>query len=207
MRVIIPFKPVNPKSRLSNVLSLKEREDLVRYMLLDVIDAVYNFSDEIIILTPCDFTPECDVKVVVDDRNLSEAVNSLIRDNTAVIMSDLPLLNEDVLKRFFGCRSEVVIAPGRRGGTNMLLIRNGRFRVSYYYGSFFKHIEIAKRLGLSFEIFDSFYASVDIDEESDLLELLMHGRGKRSYGYLTSIGFKVLFEREPRLIRSNSKKM
>ena len=134
---------------------------------------------------------------------MDSAINARIERDTAIIMADLPLLNERVLRRFFDSDADLVIAPGRKGGTNMLLIRDERFRVSYHYGSFFKHISIAKKLGLKVDILDSFYASIDIDDESDLLELLMHGKGKRSHEYLTTIGFKVDFsKKDPELIRS-----
>ncbi len=201
MRVIIPFKLENPKSRLSSVLSLEERKNLAKNMLLDVVDVVSKFAD-VTVLVPPKTHLDIDVDVEEDWRDLNSAINSRIKRDTAVIMSDLPLLNERVLERFFSLDGDVVMAPGRKGGTNMLLVRDERFRVSYHYGSFFKHISIAERLGLRVGILDSFYASLDIDEESDLLELLMHGRGKRSAEYLRSIGFEVDFsKKDPTLIR------
>ncbi len=202
MRVVIPFKLKNPKSRLSSILSLDERINLAKLMLLDVIDVVSKFTDDIVVLVPPNTELDLSVKIEEDSRDLDSAINARIERGIAIVMSDLPLLNENVLRRFFNSEGDVVIAPGRKGGTNMLLIRDERFRVSYHYGSFFKHIAIAKRLGLRVEIFDSFYASVDIDDESDLLELLMHGEGKRSYEYLKSIGFGVdLSKKDPELIR------
>jgi 2-phospho-L-lactate guanylyltransferase len=206
MKVVIPFKPSNPKSRLSSILSLEERVKLAKFMLLDVVDAVANFADRIVVLVPegCNFSLDY-AEVLEDSRSLDDAVNAQIEKDTAIIMSDLPLLNRSTLERFFNSDGDVVIAPGRKGGTNMLLIRDKRFRVSYHYGSFFKHLKIARKLGLKVEVFDSFYASLDIDDENDLLELLMHGKGKRSHDYLVSIGFSVDFsEKDPKLVRSKS---
>ena len=203
MKAIIPFKLNNPKSRLSSILSLEERRKLAELMLEDVLDVVLRFIDNVIVLVPKNIHLSLDVKVVEDRRDLNDAINSRIEKDTAIIMSDLPLLNDRVLKDFLNRDGDIIIAPGRRGGTNMLLIRDERFRVSYHYGSFLKHVEIAKKLGLKVEIFDSFYASIDIDNEQDLLELLIHGKGKKSYDFLLSIGFKLdLSNKEPKLIRS-----
>ncbi len=203
MKALIPFKLKNPKSRLSSLLSLEERIELAKAMLMDVLDVVSEFADEVIVLAPPNTDIDLDVKVEEDERDLDSAVNSRISKNTAVIMADLPLLNFETLERFLECEGDVVIAPGRKGGTNMLLVRDERFRVSYHYGSFFKHVSIAKKLGLKVRVFDSFYASLDIDDESDLLELLMHGRGKRSWKFLKGIGFDVDFsEKDPKLVRN-----
>ncbi len=203
MKALIPFKLKNPKSRLSSLLSLEERIELAKAMLMDVLDVVSEFADEVIVLAPPNTEIDLDVNVEEDERDLDSAVNSRISKNTAVIMADLPLLNFETLERFLECEGDVVIAPGRKGGTNMLLVRDERFRVSYHYGSFFKHVSIAEKLGLKVRVFDSFYASLDIDDESDLLELLMHGRGKRSWKFLREIGFDVDFsEKDPKLVRN-----
>ncbi len=200
MQVLIPFKPTSPKSRLREVLSKAERMELAKRMLLDVLDALNEIDCEIKILSTSHFDLE-GYEVEVDERELDLAVNSRIKDETAVIMSDLPLLNKNILEDFFDTEGDVVIAPGRRGGTNMIIVRDPRFKVSYYHCSFLKHVEIAKNLNMKVEVFDSFYASVDIDTPDDLIEILIHGKGKRSYSYLYSIGFRLKLEREPKLIR------
>ncbi|MEM4456952.1 MAG: hypothetical protein QXQ49_06510 [Archaeoglobaceae archaeon] len=50
-------------------------------------------------------------------------------------------------------------------------------------------------------MFDSFYSSVDVDSEEDLLELMIHGESRLSKSYLEKIGFRVEFEKVPRLLR------
>ncbi len=202
MKVVIPFKTSNPKSRLSGILSDDERYELAFHMLLDVIDAAKSAGAEVKVVSPQKL--DLDVEVVEDSRSLDECVNDELREvPKAIVMSDLPLINAEILKRFFSCSGDVVIAPGRKGGTNMLLVKREGFRVSYHYGSFLKHLDIAKKLGFSCEIFDSFFASVDIDDESDLLELMLHGKGKRSWKYLRSLGFDVEFSKVPKLVRQD----
>ncbi len=200
MRILIPFKASNPKSRLSSLLSDEERKKLAVLMLADVVDAVKPFG-EVRIACPTNISVN-GAEVVIDTSDLNTTVNRALEEvPIAVIMSDLPLLNFKTLKRFFETEGDVVIAPGRKGGTNMLLVRKKGFRVSYHYGSFFKHLEFAEKMGFKATVFDSFYSSVDIDDESDLLELMMHGMGKRSREFLKSIGFEVRFEETPRLER------
>ncbi|ADB57130.1 2-phospho-L-lactate guanylyltransferase [Archaeoglobus profundus] len=200
MLVLIPFKPVNPKTRLSKVMRKNERENFARCMLLDVLDALSSFDCDIKIISTHPFKIES-YDVVVDSRELDDAINSRIEGETAVIMSDIPLINSRILRRFFESEGDVVIAPGRKGGTNMIIIRDRKFKVRYYYCSFLRHLEFAKSLDLKCTVFDSFYASVDIDTPDDLLELMIHGEGKKSYEFLYSIGFRIKYEKEPKLVR------
>ncbi|MET1124538.1 MAG: 2-phospho-L-lactate guanylyltransferase [Archaeoglobaceae archaeon] len=200
MKVVIPFKFFNPKSRLSSILNEEERTKLALAMLEDVLDVLNSCGCDVKVVTP--YPISVDAEISVDARPLDDVVNDELREvPKAVVMSDLPLLNEEVFTRFLSVEGDVVIAPGRRGGTNMLLVRRKGFRVSYHYGSFLKHLKTARALGFTVAVFDSFFASVDIDDESDLLELMIHGEGKKSRRYLESIGFRVLMERTPRLVR------
>jgi len=210
INVIIPFKPSNPKSRLSSILSRDERLLLAESMLRDVYEAVREVIDaeNIAVISPEPFQKEWfQGRVLVDERSLDECVNSTIinrcsNDAVAIIMSDLPLLSGKILQEFFSADGDVVAAPGRKGGTNMLLVRDSKFRVSYHFGSFFRHMRTAESMGLRFTIFDSFLASVDIDEPSDVLELMLHGSGKHSYQFLASLGFYVDFSsKDPTLRR------
>jgi len=200
MVIIVPFRPSNPKSRLANYLTPEEREGLALCMLRDVLSAVK--GEEVVVLLSeknSSIEKEISARVEVDTRPLSDAVNAILKPESAVIMSDLPLLTEEVVRKFLNCEGDIVIAPGRRGGTNMLLVRKP-FRVSYHYGSFLKHLNIARSMGLKPAIFDSFYASVDVDGYDDLLEVMLHGHGGTKR-FLERIGFRVVMEEEPRLIR------
>ena len=209
INVIIPFKPSNPKSRLSSLMSHDERILLAEAMLRDVYEAVKEVEEiqKVTIITPEPFQREwLQDEVLVDSRSLDECVNAAIAarregEELAVIMSDLPLLNGKVIQRFLDTDGDIVAAPGRKGGTNMLLVRDSRFKVSYHFGSFFRHMKSARLSGLKFAIFDSFLASVDIDEPSDVLELMLHGSGKHSHRFLSSLGFYVDFSAKDPVLR------
>ena len=198
MEIYIPFKPSNPKSRLSGIMSEREREEFAFALLMDVLDA----CGEAVVLSTSSHRRLEGIRHEIDGRDLDTAITSRVKkEECAVIMSDLPLITEKTVNEFLKCDEDVVLAPGRKGGTNMLLSRNRNFHTSYHYGSFFKHLRICRELGIKCGIFDSFYASVDIDDESDLLELMLHGKGKRSYEFLEGIGFYVDYSEKDPVIR------
>jgi 2-phospho-L-lactate guanylyltransferase len=172
MRAIIPFKKENPKSRLSPLLVKNERERLAELMLQDVLEAVRGAGIPAKVLT---------------SNSLNESINREISAGTPllIVMSDLPLISSNLIRDIVSSEGEVVISPGRRGGTNILFLRRD-FQVDYYELSFIKHVKKAEKENLSVRVYDSFYASCDIDEPQDLLELLVHGKGK-SASYLRKI--------------------
>jgi 2-phospho-L-lactate guanylyltransferase len=112
----------------------------------------------------------------------------------AILMADLPLADKDAIKRVFATEKDVAFVPGRGGGTNVIFLRDAaKFHVDYYGGSFAKHVKIAEDAGLSWEVIDSFRLHTDIDEKEDLVELMIHGKGK-SKAYLESLGFYLTEE-------------
>lgn len=202
VHAIIPFRPVNPKTRLSAVMDQEEREAFARAMLGDVISVLKDAGCAPCILSTVPFTygendGGKDVPTQIDTRDLNEALNAYLSRQGApvlVIMSDLPLVTPDAIRRLVSCRADVGIVPGRGGGTNVLYIRKPReFRVDYYGASFCDHVRNAEDAGLSYEVIDSFFMSTDIDEKEDLVEILIHGRG-RSRRFLQGIGIGLSLE-------------
>ena len=110
-------------------------------------------------------------------------------------MADLPLADEASLRRLIRTEKDMAIVPGRGGGTNAIYLKEPtKFRVNYYGASFLKHMKIAEEAGLSVEVIDSFRLHTDIDEQDDLVELLIHGKGK-SRAYLEELGFTLSDEK------------
>lgn len=194
---VIPFRPVDPKTRLSNLLSRREREAFARAMLADVVAAVLGAGLEPLLLCTHPFeSAEAEVRVAAG--GLSSALNALLptlEGPVLVIMADLPLATPDAIRRLVGTAGDVAIAPGRGGGTNALLIRDtARFHVDYYEISVSKHLAIAAAAGLSVELVDSFRLYLDLDEEEDLVDLLIHGDG-RARACLEGLGFSLAVTR------------
>ena len=205
MRAVIPFKKENAKTRLSEILSENQRQELAFEMLLDVIFALeasgkFNeieiLNSSISSIMNTDF-PE-NVNVLISEKGLNEALNEYLdklashnMGEVLIIMADMPLVTKKQIQELTRLTADLVIAPGSGGGTNALLIRKpDKFHVDYYGTSFLDHLRIAEEAGLSMDIFDSFLMSTDIDEPRDLVELLIHGKG-RAAQYLRSIGISL----------------
>ena len=203
---VIPFRPVNPKTRLSGLLSQAEREAFARAMLADVVGAVRAAGLDPLVLSTHPY--DCPgIEVRVAPVGLSDALNALLpalEGPVLVIMADLPLVTPETVRRIVGAGADIAIAPGRGGGTNAILIRDTvRFHVDYYECSVSKHMAIAEAAGLSLEVVDSFRLYLDLDEEEDLVDLLIHGDGQaraclESLGIgLAVTGGRVGLERRP----------
>jgi len=205
VKAIIPFKKDGAKSRLWSFLNEKEREEFAIRMLKDVLVALSESKiEEVEIITTCTKYELIDelkswhrnlkLSVRENEKGLNEALNEVIKDEKdprLIIMADIPLATPESINELIGHDEDVVIAPGRKGGTNALFLRRPReFFVSYYGISCLEHIKTAKRRNLSYAVHDSFFISADIDEVDDLMELLIHGKSF-SAEYLRMIGVYI----------------
>jgi 2-phospho-L-lactate/phosphoenolpyruvate guanylyltransferase len=194
---LIPYKPKNPKTRLSPVLELDEREKFAEAMLADVISALKDVNCSPVVVGTELFDSEV-VQITVQDADLNASLNEILPTNTSdilIIMADLPLADEASIRKLIRTEKDMAIVPGRGGGTNAIYLKEPtRFRVNYYGASFLKHMKIAEEAGLSVEVIDSFRLHTDIDEQDDLVELLIHGKGK-SRAYLEELGFTLSDEK------------
>ena len=208
MRVVVPFSAERPKTRLSSVLDADERRAFARAMLRDVLDALASTGHDptVVATAPVD----CDAPVEVDERSLTEAVNDRLPggagddaaadagaaaeddrpDPVAVVMADLALATPAALERLFAPDADVVLAPGRGGGTNALVVRDPGFHVDYHGASIRDHRAIAREVGASTATVDSFRLATDVDEPGDLVEVLLHADG-RAAAWLREAGFAV----------------
>jgi 2-phospho-L-lactate guanylyltransferase len=196
VRAIIPFKPKNPKTRLSGVMSPAERETFAEMMLGDVVDAVVDGGCTPLILSTAPYSLT-GIETVVHPGGLNEALNEILPKSegpTLIVMSDLPLITPTNITEMVTTTAKVAMVPGRGGGTNAIFLHNpAGFRADFYGASFLKHLEIAGELGLSVEIIDSFRLHDDIDEVEDLVEVLTLGSGG-ARRFLERLGFALSTE-------------
>jgi 2-phospho-L-lactate guanylyltransferase len=194
--VVIPFKPHNPKTRLSGVFSLEERQQFALAMLQDVLRALHSAGCDPLVLSTSPFTlPEGEeVRIEILDQGLNEALDTFCIANTgplAIIMADLALADRGSIMSLMTSGSDMAIVPGRGGGTNAVYIRYAdRFRAQYYGTSYLKHVRFAQDANLTCSIIDSFRLYCDVDEEEDLVEVLLHTNGK-ARAYLEELGFRI----------------
>ncbi len=213
VKAIVPFKKKGAKSRLQAFLTEAEREELAIIMLKDVLVALSESKiEEVVIISTCskeELLNELQLElrnlkltVRVDEKGLNEVLNEVITDEKAsrlILMADIPLVTPESINELIGHEADVVIAPGREGGTNALFMRRPcEFFVSYYGVSCLEHIETAKRRNLSYSVHDSFFISADIDEEDDLMELLIHGNCF-SAEYLRMIGVFIRVDKKSKV--------
>jgi 2-phospho-L-lactate guanylyltransferase len=175
MRVLVPYRVDEPKTRLAPMLDTQERRELSRLMLIDVLTAVHEAGYEPTVLSTASLA---DREVIIDERPLTAAVNEYLEPNTAVVMADLALATPEALSRLLETDGDVVLTPGRGGGTNALVSRHPQFRVDYHGASYRDHVTICDEIGADTRMIDSYRLSTDIDETNDLVELLLHGEGR-----------------------------
>ena len=200
MRAVIPFKKGNAKSRLSALLSEKERGEFAIAMLNDVAGTLRSSGCfRVIDLLTTSMIEIEGLNTVLTEKGLNEALNEYLgkmcshsmNEPVLIIMADIPLVSVKNIRDMVTSPADIVIAPGRMGGTNAIFIRDpSRFHVDYYGASFLKHRDIASSNGLKYEVFDTFNLSTDIDETADLAEVLLHGTGYAS-DYLKKLGFDI----------------
>jgi len=160
-------------------------------MLSDVIHHLREagIEPEVLATEPVD----CDPPVTVDDRSLDTAVNDVLaRTNgpVAVVMADLALVTSTAFEQLFSPDAEVVLAPGRSGGTNALIARHPDFRVNYHGASIRDHRRNARELTNNVAEVDSFRLATDVDEPVDLVEVLLHTSGDAAT-WLRQRGFEL----------------
>jgi len=193
---VIPFKPKNPKTRLSCVMEQEERETFAQAMLSDVIAAAQAGGCRPLLLCTAPYDRP-DARTQVDPDGLNESLNRFLAASNGpvlIIMADLPLADGAAVSRLVATAADMAVVPGRGGGTNAIFLRDpSRFRVNYYGASFLKHMRIAADAGLSVEVVDSFRLHTDVDEKEDLVEVLIHGQGE-ARRCLESLGFSLSIE-------------
>jgi len=177
--VVVPFDRERPKTRLAERFDPEARRAFATAMLRDVLDAVRAAGGEPRVLATAPV--EADAPVTVDERPLTDAVNAALAradSPTAVVMADLALATPRALERLFGREGDVVLAPGRGGGTNAVVARTPGFRVDYHGTSYLDHLRAAREAGASVAVVDSYRLSTDVDEPADLPEVLLHADGR-----------------------------
>ncbi|MCQ6254630.1 2-phospho-L-lactate guanylyltransferase [Methanocaldococcus sp.] len=203
MKVIIPISPINSlKTRLSEFLNDEERKNLLFNMLKDIkkalegLDIVVVSKDKEVL----NFAKnELNAQIIKEKYNglnnaIKQAFKEIDDEEIIIIPADVPLINkkhiEDILN--LSKHYDLIIAPSRGGGTNLLYLKSKNLIEIKYEGfSFLKHLEEAKKRNLKYYIYDSFLISVDINTPEDLGEIFIHGDSSFTKKYLESLGITV----------------
>lgn len=205
---IVPIKPLRRgKSRLSGVLSEKEREQLNQTLLIKTIKCLKEIKeiDQILVVSydPNALTLSRDygVRTIQESRNTN--INKALRKGTVaamafnassllIIPADLPLISSNDVRQLLKkakAPPEIVITPDRRmSGTNALYI-NPIGVLDYDFGmwSFRKHIEQAERKKIRVEIYNNDKLSFDLDMPEDLAFLKENSQTKKGLAFINYI--------------------
>jgi 2-phospho-L-lactate/phosphoenolpyruvate guanylyltransferase len=177
-------KSAGKKSRLSSILTEKEREEFGRLLLEEVLGTLRRakLARETVVVSS-------DVEVLGSamrwgalgvredtDSGVNDAVTkgmaATSADEFLVLPSDLPLLTPSDMSDLLALRGaglDVVISPSAAfDGTNALLFgRGSRLPLSYDRDSFWNHLASAGALGLSTGVCCKEGLMVDIDSPAD----------------------------------------
>jgi len=186
---VVPVKPFNrSKSRLAPVLSGKQREALSRQMLeqtLRTLSQVKEINGILVISrdsAALSLARQFKAQTVQESGTpeLNEALTRATQvveatwnaTSVLVVSSDIPLLRVEDVKGIIDLADtvDVVLATDRRcDGTNLMLIRPPAL-IPYRYGqgSFQRHADEARRVGIEPKIYASPTAALDIDVPADL---------------------------------------
>lgn len=189
---IVPIKPLRRgKSRLSTILSEKERAQLNHQLFtntINVLREVKSISDILVVSRDSDVLTEArEMEVRTVTENGTPELNNALRraslfsknfstEGVLIVPADLPLLTPYDVESFLQERVQppmIVISPDRRRkGTNMLLIDPADL-ITFSYGqdSFEKHKELAVLSGAQVITYENERIALDLDipEDYDML--------------------------------------
>ena len=182
---VIPIKgPGGGKSRLTGVLSSRQREELVEAMFRHVTETVAQAStiDRTVLVGPIRAGLDEGMLLLDEPGDLNTALGGALArivqsefcpDGVIVVAADLPCLAPLDLDLLASApHRSLAIAPDRHGtGTNALslpLPEAAEFRFQYGTDSAARHRHEAERLGLAVETILSPGLEKDIDEPADL---------------------------------------
>ncbi|MEZ4666721.1 MAG: 2-phospho-L-lactate guanylyltransferase [Anaerolineae bacterium] len=187
--VVIPVKPLNrAKTRLAEVLSPEERHQLAETMLRHVLDVVRQvpqlMGTLVISRDPKALAIARDYGArTIQESGTPELNSALMRATNMVgrlhgsavliLPADLPLIAADDIRGMIALGqnnpSMTIATDHNQDGTNALLVRPPEL-IEYAYGpgSFQRHIEKGRTLGIEPNIYYSERLSLDIDVPDDL---------------------------------------
>ena len=185
---IIPAKPLNQsKTRLAAVLSLNERAELSRHLLQRTLHLARQVGQVVVISRDAavrQLAKQAGAWALVEagedlNKALQQALAWVVAQGSQAILilpGDLPLLQLSDLTEIVEAgqyTASIVIAPSQRlDGTNALFLRPpGLIPFAFGSGSFEKHQQEARAIGIEPVIYRSLTVALDLDLPADLIAL------------------------------------
>jgi 2-phospho-L-lactate/phosphoenolpyruvate guanylyltransferase len=208
--LLIPVKdPANAKTRLADLLSANERQQLVWAMFEDVCAAVTStrVPDRVIMVSS--FAPAIERArslgwdVLIEESQISESASVdwasaiLEKRGFSTVMrlpADLPLLRAEDIDELLSIELDspgALLVPSCEGtGTNAIIRRPPTlFPSRFGPGSLALHKQEAALVGVDCVLVNSARIALDIDEPADLESLMGIGSGTRTFDAL--VGMRI----------------
>lgn len=206
--ILIPIKDLSrAKGRLSDILSPKDRKDLVIAMLTDILTTVMsNDLGQVWIISSDDRVDDLaqrfglkiihETQVIGYNQAVKLGLEAVPADQNIVILpGDVPLVTGQEIKRLISPvgvnTGKIRLAPDRyQQGTNgLFLARRNLITPDFGHESFQKYQNTARDLDLSLQIITAPGLARDIDLPADLINLAKSISHGETYNFLCSIGF------------------
>jgi 2-phospho-L-lactate/phosphoenolpyruvate guanylyltransferase len=206
---IVPVKPFHmAKRRLAPVLDAGERARLARLMFEDVLDAVTASQQVlagVLALTADERAAEIarrrGVRVIAEasPTGLSAAIEQAIGclaaspgDGMLVVPADLPHLTPAAIERIVRLLNQpqavALVRAIEDGGTNLLACRPADVVLPRFGAhSFARHVEAARRIGITPTVLELSDLGRDIDRPGDLEPFLSLGTATRTHAFLSAL--------------------
>jgi 2-phospho-L-lactate guanylyltransferase len=210
VRAIVPVKPFHlAKRRLAPILGGAERARLARLMfedVLDVLTASRGMLAGVVVLTADVGAAEiarCRGAVVIAEgapSGLSAAIEQAIGclsaapgDGMFVVPADLPHLTaaaiEQIVRQLDVPEAVALVPALEDGGTNLLACRPaGVMHPHFGPQSFARHVEAARRAGITPTILEMSDLGRDIDRPADLETFMSLDTATRTHAFLSGLG-------------------
>lgn len=210
MWAIVPLKYfANAKSRLAPVLSVAERQLLVRHMARDVLRALTTTAglDGILLVSReaevVALAEEFEVELFVEPEGLDlsssvelasqHLIDTKSASGTLIVHADIPLANPAAFNALLAAHDEFTLVPDdQRQGTNCIAASPPN-PIKYRYDgkSFEPHRQAADQAGLRSVVCEIPALALDIDTPEDLQTLISANSVGETAAYLASSGIAL----------------
>jgi len=202
MLAIVPVNdPLRGKQRLSGLFPADVRAQLVKAMLLDVLDACARAStlEDVLILTPNAAIAPAGCSVMIDPgQGHAHAIETALRTQrdaagVLVLMADCPLVTGEALDELASAATPLAIAPAQDGGTNALAMKPGNLLQPAFGvpGSSAVTMAAARKLGVRPKLVQTLEFAIDLDDSRDIERITTNGVTTRTARLLARTGFAL----------------
>ena len=192
LKVFIPVK-VEGKTRLSNYLTKEERITLIKCMLKDLLNVILKMFNDVYIIADKDLDIK-GVKILRDNskglKSVLEIMNKETIDESLFIPVDVPLIDENDLKRILSLKNnyDYILSPARRNGISLIYRKKKEYEIIFSNKSFIDSLNYCIKNKINYFIYFSKNLYFDIDTVEDIYEFLNICKKKNeTYKFLSSI--------------------